>query len=59
MMSVGVEMTSYLRQRSVPVFPGAADPNVQLDDMWMPERPHVFHLPLYSRLCSVFRDGLF
>ena len=51
MMSVGVEMTSYLSiAETVRYRHTQTQMHPQLDDVGMSKRPHIFHLPLYPRL---------
>ncbi len=47
-MSVGVEMTSYLRRNEIHIVANAKD--VQLDDVRMPQGAHVVDLPLHPDL---------
>ena len=64
MMSVGVEMTSYLDTGSMVQKAGgcrrrAGERDIQLDDVSVPEHAHVFHLSLDSGFGFGSIDDLF
>ena len=59
MMSVGVEITSYLLQQTVRRKSGTYDEShSQLDDVRVTQRPHVVYLPLHSHFCPRCDDRL-